>query len=60
MNTFKHPEGDVIISSFPKILDCPDIIDLLIPIWHEDVWATISAKQKLNVEFIMMKSKEFI
>jgi hypothetical protein len=30
MGTFKHPEGDVIISSFPKIIDSIDIVELLI------------------------------
>ena len=44
MGTFKHPEGDIIISCFPKIVDSPDICELLIQIWQEDVWASINAK----------------
>lgn len=58
--TFKHPEGDIILSSFPKVFDCIDIIELLIVIWQEDALAAANSKQKLNVEFIMLKAKEFI
>ena len=28
---------DILVSTFPKIIDCPDIITELIRIWHEDV-----------------------
>ena len=27
--TFRQPEGDVTISTFPKILDCPDVCEVL-------------------------------
>jgi hypothetical protein len=36
LQTFKKPEGDPIITTFPKIMDCPDIIELLALIWNED------------------------
>ena len=60
MNSFRQPEGDVVISCFPRILDNPDICEQIIAIWSEDVWAQLNARQKLNVEFIMLKTKEYI
>jgi hypothetical protein len=60
MGTFKHPEGDVIISTFPKIINNPDICESLIKIWSEDFWSTVKGKQKLNIEFVMAKTKEYI
>jgi len=59
-SSFRQPEGDVIISTFPRLLDNPDICEQIILIWSEDVWAKLDARQKLNVEFIMAKTKEFI
>ena len=42
MHTFKKPEGDPIITTFAKMLDCPDICELLVQIWTEDVWASMN------------------
>src|SRR3569833_1914590 len=36
-STLKHPEGDAVIAAFPKILDCPDICEVLVRVWAEDV-----------------------
>jgi len=58
--TFKKPEGDAIITSFAKILDCPDIVEILAPIWAEDVLNTLNSKQKVNIEYIILKTKEVI
>lgn len=60
MGTFKQPHGDVVISTFPKIFDNPDMCEKIVQIWAEDVWASITGKNKLNVQFIMMKAKDFI
>jgi hypothetical protein len=58
---FRQPEGDAIISTFPKILDNPDICEVLIRVWSEDFWVNMkNGKDKLNVEFIMLKTKDFI
>lgn len=42
--SLKHPEGDVIISSFYKIVDSPDICEQLVRIWSEDFWNVINEK----------------
>jgi hypothetical protein len=60
LTTFKQPEGDAVVTTFGKVLDCPDLAELVVPIWMEDVWSTMSAKQKVNVEHVMMKTKEFL
>lgn len=58
--SLKHPEGDIIISSFSKIVDSPDICENLIRIWADDFWNGINDKQKLNVEYVIQKTTEFI
>lgn len=60
LTTFKKPEGDAIIKTFAKILDSPDISEQLVQIWSEDVWEVLSAREKLNVELVILKTKEFI
>jgi len=50
----------VIISCFPRILDNPDICEMIISIWSEDVWKSLNDKQKTNIEYLMVKTKEFI
>jgi hypothetical protein len=56
----KQPEGDIIISTFPKIIDSPDICETLIKVWSEDFWGPLNEKQKSNVDVVMQKSTEFI
>lgn len=60
LSYFRQPEGDVIISCFPKILDNPDISEQIIHIWQENVSAGLNDRQKQNIELIMLKTKEFI
>ena len=33
---------------------------MIIQIWSEDVWSQLNAKQKTNIEMIMIKTKDFI
>jgi len=50
----------VVISSFPKLLDNPDINEILSTIWHEDVMEKMtSAAQKKNIDLIISKMKDF-
>jgi hypothetical protein len=44
MGTFKQPQGDIVISSFPKLIDNPDICEVIIKVWAEDVWSSLNAK----------------
>lgn len=55
----RKPNGDVIISSFPKIFDCPDILEELTQIWFEDHQPGID-KQKRNIELIVSRTKDAI
>mmetsp|Transcript_27366 Transcript_27366/g.20514 ORF Transcript_27366/g.20514 Transcript_27366/m.20514 type:complete len:108 (+) Transcript_27366:68-391(+) len=41
---FRHPEGDVVISTFPKVLNHPDICDTLLKIFAEDFYLTLATK----------------
>ena len=56
---FRKPSGDVVISSFPKIYDCPDIVEELAVIWYEDALSKISSDM-MNINFIKTRTKEFI
>jgi hypothetical protein len=60
MNHFMQPEGDVIISCFPRILDNPDMCETIIQVWSEDVWSKLNARDKTNVDMLIQKTKEFI
>ena len=58
--TFKKPEGDSIVTTFAKVLDCPDICEVVSQIWSEDVWAPMNSKQRQNIENLILKTKEFL
>lgn len=52
----KQPEGDPVISSFPKIIDCVDILDQICTLWNEDVHRL----PKKSIGLIMDAAREFI
>ena len=56
---FRQPPGDVVISSFPRIYDCPDIVEELVQIWTEDIQPLID-KQKLHIDSIVTRTKEVV
>ena len=56
---FRKPSGDVVISCFPKIYDCPDIVEELGVIWYEDALPKISSDM-MNINFIKSRTREFI
>lgn len=56
---FRRPPGDVVISSFPKIYDNPDIVEELNNIWSEDIQPGIDSK-KLDMKYIKTKTAETI
>lgn len=51
----RRPPGDVVLSSFPKIFDCPDILEELTVIWSEDLQPAID-KSKRNIELIVERT----
>ena len=56
---FRKPGGDVVISSFPKIYDNPDIVEELSKIWVEYAMPEIKKSGELNCDFIMEKTVSF-
>jgi hypothetical protein len=60
LQTFKKPEGDPVITTFPKVIDCPDIIEILSVIWNEDFVDQMARGENMNIELIMMMTKTFI
>jgi len=56
----KKPTGNVVMSCFAKILDCPDILEVLASIWFEDHFSAMNANQKKSVELVMKKTEEIV
>lgn len=48
------------MTTFPKILDCPDIVELLAQIWNEDFVDQMSRGENMNIELIIVTTKQFI
>ena len=48
------------VNTFATCLDCPDIVEQIVPIWTEDVWSTLTANEKMNVENVILKTREFL
>jgi len=55
----RKPSGDVVMSCFPKIYDCPDIVEELATCWTEDALNKISSDM-LNIKFIKSKMQEYV
>lgn len=39
---YRKPGGDMIISTFPMIIDNPDICEAVISTWSEEVWKNLN------------------
>jgi len=50
----------VVISCLPKILNNPDIVEVLGNVWFEDVYAKQSNDQKKNIDANSTHAKNFI
>jgi hypothetical protein len=58
---FKKPSGDTVISCFPFIFDCPDIVETLSLIWREDVAPEMKrANSEMDVAWIIKRMKDYI
>ena len=60
LGEFKQPAGNVAISCFPKILDCPDILEVFVTCWSEDVVNAWSTQDKRKMGLCMQKAEEYI
>lgn len=59
--SLKKPGGSVSISCFPKIIDNPEILEVLVECWYEDVWLNLKdVKSKTNIELLVGKANEYI
>lgn len=56
----KKPSGDLMLSCFPKLYDCPDMQELIQQVWHEDHFSHLNSQQKRSVEQMMAKAQEFV
>ena len=58
---FTKPSGDVVISSFNKVYDNPDIMEELVLAWDEfAIQGKIKGKNEYNSEVIMEQTQDFI
>lgn len=58
---FRKPAGDAVISCFPLVLDCPDIVENLSAIWREDVDPEMRrAKREMDLNWIIGRMKDFV
>lgn len=60
LGNFKQPGGSVTLSTFPKLIDNIDILEVLTAVWNEDVLATMTAVQKKNFDTIIQKMNEVV
>jgi hypothetical protein len=56
---FRKPPGDAVLASFPKILDCPDILEDFTVAWAEDHQPTID-KGKRVIDTIVTNTKDAV
>ena len=54
--TFMRPTGDVVLNSFPRIYDNPDIIEDVSYYWNDYIAPEIKKSGYLNCDFIMEKT----
>jgi len=42
---YKKPDGDIVISTFPMIVNNPDICEAVIFAWADEVWSKLNKIQ---------------
>jgi hypothetical protein len=57
---YKKPGGDVVISTFPMIIDNPEICEAVILTWSDEVWTKLNAVQQVDIKVVMQKTEDFI
>ena len=58
--SMKKPAGDVVMSTFPKIMDCPDVMEILSMCWTEDFVEKRNNTEKRSIELSVTKAKDYI
>ena len=60
VGNLKQPVGNVVMACFSKILDCPDLLEIVAQVWTEDHFATLTLAQKKSIEPIMKKMEDIV
>lgn len=47
-------------TTFKRVFDSPDILEVFVPIWTEDVVNQLSSRMRMNVEHLIFKTKEVL
>lgn len=57
---FRKPPGDVVISTFPMLLDNPDICEFMALCWKEDVAPKLSGYNAKDIRQMVDEMKDFV
>lgn len=58
---FKKPAGDAVISCFPMVMDCPDIVENLAVIWRDDVEPEMrKGGRDMDVHWLIGRMKDYV
>jgi hypothetical protein len=57
---FSKPSGDVVITSFPRIYDNPDIVEELVTYWVNRAVPEITKANELGIDLIIKKMEDFV
>jgi len=48
------------MSTFPKILDSPDMVEVFTQIWNDDVMKVLNSSQKESINMMCQKTTEYL
>lgn len=54
-----QPPSNIMMSCFNKILDCPDILEVVVQVWKEDYFDKYTITQKKSIKEAKMRAEEF-
>ena len=57
---FKQPAGNIAISCFPKIIDCPDILESFVICWNEDIVNLWNMAEKKKFALCSQRAEDYI
>jgi hypothetical protein len=60
VGALRQPMGNKIMSTFPKMLDCPDLLEVVAQVWHEDHFAAMPQNSRKSVTVAIQKTEEIV